>query len=76
MPSHSDPEPLISLAENYDVSLQHVEKYIVMVVTQSEPLTEDQVALFPTATMYQLAHARGMSTQDSTQSGPNCSKMT
>jgi hypothetical protein len=62
MPSESDPEPgcamLISLAEKYDVPLQHVERYIVMLVTQSEPLTEDQVALFSTATMYRLARAR------------------
>jgi hypothetical protein len=50
MPSESDPEPgcamLISLAEKYDVPLQHVERYIVMLVAQYESLREDQVALF------------------------------
>ena len=62
MASESDPEPscamLISLAEKYDVPLQHVDRYVIMLVTQSEPPTEDQVALFSTATIYRLARAR------------------
>jgi len=58
----SDREPsctmLISVAEEFDVPHQHVERYIVMRATQAEPLTEDEAALLSTATMCRLARAR------------------
>jgi len=49
---------LISLAEKYDVPLQHVVPTFVALVLRDDPLTDDEAALLSVVTVCRLARAR------------------
>jgi hypothetical protein len=49
---------LLSVAEKYDVPPERLLPSLIALVMRSQPLAEDEVALFSALTMSRLAHAR------------------